>query len=169
MNEYRSAGYSGKFIGTDVHTTYIGLIDDADLWDEINGMLFVLPNRWWNEEGTLIDLINQIVYEYHSPEEAEHFINSGSAYLAAHQIYQMLEIIREAVGSVGPESFNSQALYEAATAFTLDIDGVDRYSFDETKRTSTDYVGIYEANAAEEDLLRVDPEWLPIPCIDTGD
>ena len=50
VEQYRSSGYTGKFLGTAVHTAFFNLIDDADIWDEIDGMRIIMPNSWWNEE-----------------------------------------------------------------------------------------------------------------------
>ena len=72
----------------------------------------------------------------------------------------MIEIIKNAVETVGPENFNSEALYDAATSFSFTLDGVENFaSFDETKRYAQNYYGIYEARADGENLFRADPEW----------
>ncbi len=85
-------------------------------------------------------------------------------------MYQTLEAIRNAVATAGLAAFNSQALYDATESLSVIVDGVERYSFSETKRTSTNVFGIYEAVEVEEDLFRVDAEWFPCkpPQISTG-
>lgn len=158
--EYRTAGYVAKFIGSDPHAAYMGLIDDADLWDELEGMLFARESRWWNEDGELIDLTKAILYENHS-DSAEKIIRTGVGYLAVSQVYLMLEIIKEAVEAVGPEGFNSQALYDAAKSFSLSIDNCS-FSYSDTKRIAHDCLGIYELRAKDKDLFRRDPDWQPI-------
>ena len=74
----------------------------------------------------------------------------------------MLSIIADAVETVGPENFNSQTLYEAAESFSMTVDGIPRYSFGKDKRWMIDMFGIYEARSADEDLFRIDPEWIPV-------
>lgn len=59
---------------------------------------------------------------------------------------------------------DSEALYDAANSFSLTIDDVERYSFDEDKPTAVNFVGIYRATVAEEDLVRADLDWQPIVC-----
>jgi hypothetical protein len=161
--EYRAAGYTGKFIGAVAHTAMLGQIYDAHLWDEIDGTLILNTSRWWNDEGTFVDLSKDLLYKNHSGE-AENIIRGGSGYLGVHVVYQMLEIIRQAVEAVGPENFDSEALYNAAQSFSLTIDGVELYSYTETKRASMNYMVILEARGAEEDLFRVS-EWVPIICV----
>lgn len=73
----------------------------------------------------------------------------------------MLEIIKNAVETVGPANFDSQALYDAATSFSFTLDGIDGIAtFDKTKRYVQNYYGIYEAREDGENLFRVEPEWL---------
>jgi len=159
-NEYRSAGYGAKFIGTDVHTPFLGLVDEAGLWEELDGMLFIRCSQWYGEEGPTIGLVNSILEEKHA-HDAEEIRKSGSGYIAGTQACLMLEIVKKAVSEVGPENFNSQALYDAATSFRFTLDGIEDFAtFDETKRYVQNYYGIYEASASERDIFRVEPEWV---------
>ena len=160
--EYRGTGGSAKFIGNHAYMAFFGMIDDARLWDEIDGMLFIRVSRWWNEEDEEIDLAQKVLHEYH-PDEAEDIIRAGTGYLGGIvKAYMMFEIIADAVEAVGPENFNSQALYNAAESFSLITDGLEKESFSETRRASTNYLAIYELRAAEKNCFRADPEWLPI-------
>jgi len=159
--EFRSTGSSSKFIGNEPHLAYMRLIDDADIWDELDGMLVASASRWWNEEGQLIDLAKRLLHDNHSGS-ANDVMEAGCGYLAVNNVYIMLEIIRQAVESVGPQNFNSQALYNAAQSYSLNLDGIERYSFSDSKRFSTNYIGIYEFKAASKDIFRADPEWQEI-------
>ncbi|NQT71627.1 MAG: ABC transporter substrate-binding protein [Chloroflexi bacterium] len=160
VEDYRRAGYTqAKFVGSDVPAAFLGMIDQAELWDEIDGMLFTRSSQWYNEEGLIIDLTNKLLNEEH-PSSAEDIRRMGSGYLSGQQIYMMIEIIKNAVETVGPENFNSEALFDAATSFSFTLDGVENFaSFDETKRYAQNYYGIYEARADGENLFRADPEW----------
>lgn len=61
---------------------------------------------------------------------------------------------------MGPENFDSQALYNAATSFSFSLDGIKEFAtFDENKRYAQNYYGIYEIDAAQKDLFRIDPQW----------
>ncbi len=161
VKEYRDSGYTAKLIGTDLHLALLGMVYDAELWDDLDEMIVVRTNRWWNEEGELIDLTKRLLYENH-PDRAEEIMREGNGYLGIQQIWVMLELIADAAESVGVENLSSQAVYEAAKSFSMTIDGIELNSFDETKRTSLNYLRIYEIRGAEEDLFSLSPDWIPI-------
>ncbi|NQT72805.1 MAG: ABC transporter substrate-binding protein [Chloroflexi bacterium] len=163
VEQYRKAAYTAKFIGCDVHTAFFNMITSAKLWDEIDGMPIVKGGfYWWYEGGELANLAETILYKYH-PDEAEEIIQSGAGYTAlANCFYPMLEIIADAVEAVGPENFNSQALYDATTSYSLIIDGVEKSSFTDTRRYALTHYSIYEASASDETMVRLDPDWIPV-------
>ena len=107
-----------------------------------------------------MDLTKQLLYENH-PDEAEIIRSMGNGYLTVMPVYVMLEIISDAVNAVGPEDFDSEALYQAAESFSLSIDGFD-FGFNKNKRTAVDYLGMYEIRAAEKDIFRIGSDWIPI-------
>ena len=159
--EYRNAGGRATLIGNGAHTAILQLLHDAEAWDEIDGMLYVLANKWWTDEGDLVELSRELLYEKH-PDSAETIIRSGVGYLTIYMPYIMLEIIRDAAETVGPENIDSQALYGAAESFSLTVDGVDMYSFVGKKiRSVSNYHMVLEAKANEKDLFNVS-DWLPI-------
>ena len=161
VKEYRAAGHTeAKFIGSDTQAAFLGMMDASELWDEIDGMLFLKTPRWWHEEGEIIDLVMQLLYENH-PDDAEKIIRSGNGYLAMNQMYPMFQIIADAAEAVGPQNLDSQALYDAATSLLLMIDGTQRFSFSEEKRDAIDAFAIYEARATEKDIFRLHDEWYP--------
>ncbi len=160
VREYRMAGGKAKLIGASTHAAFLGNISDAGLWPQINGMLLIGSSRWWNEEGTIINLTKKLLTENH-PEKAAEIMRSGVGYITIVNQYQMLDLIAQTVKSVGAENFNSEALYETAQSYTLTIDGAPRYSFSPTKRWATNLYATYEARAAEETLVRLHKEWYP--------
>jgi len=161
VKQYREAGYTkATFIGSDTQAAFFAAIDAAELWDEIDGMLFLKTPRWWNEEGEMINLVKQLLHENH-PNQANEIIRSGNGYLVMNQLYPMFSIIADAAEAVGPQNIDSQALYDAATSFTLTIDGAQRFSFGEDKRRMIDMYGVYEARGAEKDIFRLHDEWYP--------
>ena len=163
VKEYRSAGHDAKFIMADTHAAFVGMMDAADIWDQIDGSLFVRASRWWTEQGQMIDLTNQILDDNHSPSEAESIRRMGSGYLAiGSSLYIMLDVIRHAVENVGLQNFNSQTLYETAQSYSMTIDGIERFNFTNTKRHSNNHVLIYKASEAERDLVRVSEDWVPL-------
>lgn len=158
IREFRDVTDRGTFLGTDVHAAFTGMFDSADLWDEADGMLFIRLSQWWNEEGTIIDLTRKLVQENH-PGRATEIMRNGCGYLAVENFVMMLEIVKKAVENVGAENFSPEALYDAARDFTFVVDGVQRYSFTETKRYGGDCYGIQRADGERKDLFRVDPGW----------
>jgi len=161
VDGYRAAGYDATFIGTDPHAGFLDMIDKAELWDEIDGMLFIRGSRWWTEEGVIIDLTKEILQANHA-SSAEEIKRSGVGYLSTSCIYQLMQIIRNAAANAGPQNLDAQAVYDATVNYTEVIDGVDRYSFDQTKRCSTNYYVIYAADQERKDLFRADADWIPV-------
>lgn len=161
VKEFRDAGYKSKLIGTDAHGAFLGLIDDADLWDDVDEMLIIQAPWWWTEDSTLINLARTLLYENHSEIDADETIRMGNGYISVIPIYVMLEVIADAVEAVGPDNFDSEALYQAAKSFSMTIDGFE-FGFDESRRTAVDHLGIYQIRAAEEDVFRYNNEWVNI-------
>ncbi len=161
VKQYREAGYAATFLGTGAQAAFQGLITDARLWDEIDGSYFILPSGWWNDDNEIINLTKELLYQKH-PNSADDIMRKGASYISIDGIYQMLDIIVDALETVGPEDFNSQALYEAAQSYSQNIDGVTRASFSKTKRSSIDHLAIYEVNGAEKDMFQVHNELYPV-------
>jgi len=159
VKEYRAAGCTGKLLGTDVQSAFLGVIHDARLWDELDGALFTRSVEWWNEEGPIAELAKSLVQQYHRGE-ASSIMRTGS-YFAVNQVYQTLEIMKDAAAEAGPENMNSEDIMRAAETFSRMIDGLEMYSLSKTKRTTINYNAIYEARGEEKDIFRVS-NWLPI-------
>ena len=160
-DELRDAGSDAKLIGTDTHAAFLGLVDKGNLWDEVDGTLLIRSSLWWNEEeGEMIDLTRDILHRYRADSAEEIMITNG--YLGVNSIYQVLDIIRRAAETVGPDNLDSMALYDAAQSASLVLDGVERYSYSETKRDAVDNFVIYEIDGAKKDMIRADPEWVPV-------
>ena len=156
----KAAGESSTLIGTEVQCAFMGVIEHNDLWDELDGSLFIRVTPWYHETGKMIDLINQILNEKHSPEDVQRFKKEGVGYLSAKQSYLMLDIVREAVEEVGPENFDSHALYNAANTWSYDMAGIeDFFSYDEKKRMSQNYYAVYEADGDNKTLNRIS-DWM---------
>lgn len=162
VKEYRNEGYTAKFIGTAAQAGFLGLISDAGLWEEIDGMVFVGLAAWWGDGTEVSNFIEEILYRYRA-SEAEEFIRQGSGYGAVDGINQMMEIIADAVKLAGPAGFESSVLYEAATSYTQTTStGEVRASFTETKRASIDRLAVYVADGAAKDLVMVTDEMTPV-------
>ncbi|MFO8102442.1 MAG: ABC transporter substrate-binding protein [Dehalococcoidia bacterium] len=160
VKQYREAGGQGNFIGNGPHFAFLNVIDDANLWDEIDGMLVVTPTKWWGEDGELVDLREKLLYASHSESKAEEIKRMGGAYNAMDNIYIIIDIIRRTAEKYGPQNINSETLYETAKSYSLVIDGVERYSYGETKRYAANYYRIYEASEEDEQYIQTNDEWL---------
>jgi len=156
---FRKSGATAKFICGEAHAPFFNYAAQAAGWDALDGSLFVLPNRWWNEDAQIPNLANDFIEAYH-PGKAEEFQGSGSSYLGPiGQFYGVFTILKETIEQVGAENFTSQSFYDTATSFSMTYDGCEEWNFTDTKRTAWNYVGIYELSAAETGLVRADPEW----------
>ncbi len=158
--QYSDAGGKAKFVGVDAHAAFFSLISDAGMWEEVDGMVFARESAWWNETGELIDLTRKLVEENH-PDRADEIKESGVGYLATSHALATCETIKSAAEEAGPANIDSDALYQAAQNLVLTVDGIEHYSFSETKRLGNNHVAIYEARAADEDMFRIS-EWLPL-------
>ena len=137
------------------------MVHTGNLWEQMDGMLFIRSSRWYNEQGPIIDLTNKFLDEKR-PSEADSIRQEGAGYIAVKQTFLMLDIVRQAVENVGAENFNTQALFDAANSWSYSLYGIEDFnSFTETKRFSQNYYAVYEARAAEKDIFRLHDEWLP--------
>ncbi|MFO8102360.1 MAG: ABC transporter substrate-binding protein [Dehalococcoidia bacterium] len=162
MEDFRSAGGTAKFIGTDLPLAFLRFFDKADLWEQADGSLFIRSSRWYNETGEMIDVTNQLLEEKYFAEKAEDILSQGCTYIGTKHAYLMLDIVRQAVEEAGAENFDSAALYDAAISWSYEYENIpDFASFDEEKRISQNYYAIYEARASGKDIYRVHDEWLP--------
>lgn len=163
IGEYQDAGYTATFIGTDAHPSYLGLMAQDIGWEGFDGMLFSLPNRWWSEDAEVPNLANQLLEDYHSESEAEQIKWAGISYIGSFGMwYAALNVLAEAINEAGPANFDSQALYDTAQNFSMTFGGCEEWNYTETKRTNWNYLGIYEADASVQDLVRKDPAWQPV-------
>ncbi len=166
--QYRQENGRAKFLGFESQSTVLGLAAQTAGWDGLDGSLFMLPNRWWNEEAELSVLSNRLLNENH-PEKAAEIRGSGSSYIGGiTEWYGVLEIIAKTVEDYGAENFDSQALYDTASSFSTAYDACKEWNFSKEKRTSWNYVGIYELRAEDQDLMRHDPDWYPIIYTSNG-
>jgi len=162
VRQYREAGAEGKFILCEPHQAFMQQVEDAGLWDELDGTLALRSSRWWNEEGDLINLTKEVLYASR-PGSAEKIKRMGVGYIGASNIYQVLESIKLAVETVGKDNFNAEALYDAVQTLSLDVDGIEAmYTFSPTKRSSNNYFGVYYIDGARKDLFRLKEDWYPI-------
>jgi len=164
MKQFREAGGTARFLGTDAQAAFIGLIYSSVGWEDLDGMPFALSVRWWNEPGyELVDLTWDLLEEKH-PDRIASAVFGGTSYIGTlHTCYGILHIIGETVKEVGAQNFSSRALYETAETFSMTFDGGKGWNFRPTRRTPWNYLGIYKASAAEEDLVRVGADyWHPV-------
>lgn len=158
--QFRAAGGTAKFLGTDAHLTFLGQIDDAGLWNEFDGSLFVQTGIWWTDEGEIVELAKDMLNRYH-PQQAAEIRRTGVGYITIYNFEVMFETIGRAVAAVGADRFDSRAFYDAAVSFSATING-HANTFSDTKRTSSDQAAVYELRSADEDVFKAHHGQLPI-------
>jgi len=162
VEAYRTAGYTAAFIGPmGGHSTFLGSIHDAHMWEEIDGMIFTGIAAWWGDGTEAADFMEEILYRYRA-DEAEGIMRRGSGYGAVDTTKQILQIMANAVEAVGPENFDSDALYNSAILYSRTVGGEIWASFSETKRASIDRLPIYKADGAAKDLFMVSDGAIPV-------
>lgn len=159
--DYRDREYTARFIGTEALSAYRGSLMNTVVWETLDGMVTAQSTRWWNEHYPIVDLAEQLLYQYH-PWEAEDVIDAGVGYVGGiQQFYFALDLLRQAIEEVGLENFDGQAFYDTAIGFQETYEGLPERGFTPTKRYATDHVAMYEWRTAAEDLVRIS-DWLPV-------
>ncbi|MFO8010526.1 MAG: ABC transporter substrate-binding protein [Dehalococcoidia bacterium] len=168
VKSYRQAGGEGKFISTEPGAAFLGLIDKMGLWEEFDGSIYVLSTSWYNEEGEIAELMNQLLEDYHSPTEVNDIRINGCGYRAVKQALMICDIIKDTIDRVGIENFSREELVNTSVQWSFDLDEIENFqNFTETKRFSQNYYGIFEVVVDEsrqpwEYMTRVsDPIWIP--------
>lgn len=159
--QYRDGGGKATMLTTDTQVAFMGLVGDADLWDELDGMLALRSTKWWGEKGPLIDRTNEILQRYHGDDAAE-IRRRGSGYLGITHAYIVVDTIRRAAGNVGAANVDGPAILEAAKSVSLVVDGVERFSFGPDKRFATNYYRMYRLDGAAQDLVAISDNWFPV-------
>ena len=166
--EYREAGYEAKFIGTELHVAFNGMIDKSGLWDEFDGMLLILAAGWYNDENdATVEMINSLLKSNYAEARINEILTNGAAYRSSLRIHMICDIIRQTVAEVGAENFSTEALAQTAKAWSFSYGDIEDFSnFTETKRFSQNYYGFYEFDVAGsnphswEYVKRIDPNWV---------
>jgi len=162
MKEYRNRGCTGKFFSTESVAAYRGLVVDSVGYEAVDGMLESHPTRWWTESFPMVDLAKELLETYH-PDEYEAFIHAGIGYIGGfQQCYAFYEILQEALETVGFEQFDGEAFYNTATGYSATWEGYEEWNLTDTKRYTWNYTGIYRWSAADSEIIRAVPEWLPL-------
>ncbi len=160
VTAYQDVDGKGKFLGTDAHVAFMGMVGKADLWEAMDGMYVVRPFSWWTDDGVYMDLTRDILNENHT-DSADEIMQEGVGYLTVMPAVMLLEAIKGTVEEVGAANFASEHLYDYLIDFSMEFDGC-HHSFSNTKRTSNDYLNIHELDAERKDLFRAHEEWIPI-------
>lgn len=161
VKDYVNAGYSkAKFLTGDNHTSFVGLLDDMGYWPKIDGMINITQSEWWTEDAEYSNFARELANTYRS-DMMSTILRNPKGYNSFANGLHALETIRIAAETVGPENIDSQALLRAAEQLIIEFDGIQRFSYSPTKRTSPDRLAIYEAVGQDKSFVPVS-EWLPI-------
>jgi len=162
VKEYYDKGYKATYIGPSLLGAFVGHLVDMFGWEPpLDGWYSNSICRWWNQESPIVDLAHTLLERYR-PKQAEEMMHQGSSYLGGTQnFYTILQVVQQAVQSVGAENFSASAFYDAAINYTMHLEGYPEWSFGEGKLYLTDDVEVYKWEDSAEDLIRVS-DWLPI-------
>jgi hypothetical protein len=162
VNQFRDKGYNAKFIGSEAQAAFRGLAVDSCGWDRVDGMLNIIRIRWWNESSWLVDLAKQCLKQEH-PADYNSIVHSGLGYVGTFQeYYAFFEVLRKAIEDVGAANFNGQAFYNTALNYQGQWPDYVNWGFNTTKRWCENAVGIYKWSKADQDIVRLVPDWVPV-------
>lgn len=157
----RSSGSQARLIGGSPHTGFFTLLDDANAWPLVDGMLIIYTGGYWGQDDKLIILQEKIMRDYH-PDNVEE-LQRSSGYGALGPYLMLGDIIAKTVDVTGPEGFNSEALHDTAQSWYYPMDERPKgYSFSSTKRYMINDLCVQELSAEQKTLVRNDPNWYPI-------
>lgn len=160
IREYASSYSKAVFLGADNQGSFMKIANDMGIWPSMDGMLFIFQTEWWDEDAELPNLIKTLIDRYR-PGELAKIMEGGKGYMSVPNGMMILESIRNAAAAVGPENVDSEAIYEGAQSMKILFDGVQRFSFTETKRSGVDRLAIYEVDSSRKTMSRVS-EWFPV-------
>ncbi|MFC2027720.1 ABC transporter substrate-binding protein [Chloroflexota bacterium] len=167
IKSFRQAGGEGTFISTPASAGFFSMIDQTGLWDEFDGALYILSSKWYNEEGPIIDFINQLLDDYHSPSEAKDFRSEGG-YRSVKQAQMLCEIIKETIDRVGVENYSTEELVNTTKQWSFDLGEIEDFqNLTETKHFSQNYYTISEIKVdPSKEVWQYmtsisDPKWIP--------
>ena len=161
IDEYFQKGGTGTFVSTEAPSAYVGYITESAGWEAVDGHFNVQTWGWWNLPWPKVEYAKEVLQRYH-PDEADELTRSGMGYLGGGlmQLFA-LEILVEAVNSVGVGEFDGQAYYDTAVDYTKTWEGFSERGFTETRRYVSQHNIVLEWRADQEDLVKVS-DWLPV-------
>lgn len=163
VKEYRNAEYKAKFLGSNSHAAWLRVYSDADILDDLDGMIITMPTPYWDQEVHTVELARNLILKRSGPDELDDMIGEGLTYVSQiHSTYGLLQLIAETVERVGAQNLDSQALYDTAIQMSFNLAGND-WTWSETDRTSWDYVMMYKFDAVEGNFVTADTEWYLLP------
>lgn len=161
VEQYRAKGYQSKFFGQEGVASFWGYVTDKVGFEALDGSVFWVGAAWWSDPYPVVDLLKQLLNEYH-PAEADKIMRESIGYIGGGvQMYFFLQLLQQAIEEVGAEDFDGQAFYDTAVNFKLTMEGFEEWGFSATKRYCQDHGRIHKVNAEAEDLEIVG-EWVPL-------
>ena len=163
--DYTKAGHSkATFLASEPQTAFLGLITDSGRWNEIDGTLFAMNARWWDQEMDEFHAIARRIITASYPHDSatiRDIKQSGRSYITVSLFAFMCDIIKTAAENVGPENLDSQAIYEAAQNFSFYVDNLEWANFSPTKRNGYNYFIMSKADEDSQTLVTIS-DWLPV-------
>ena len=162
VEQFRGKGYTtAKFFGQEGVASFWGYVTDKVGFEALDGSVFWVGAAWWSDPYPVVDFLKGLLHEYHQGE-ADKIMRESIGYIGGGvQTYFFLQILQQAIESVGAENFDGQAFYDTAVKFKITMEGFEEWGFSATKRYCQDHGRIHEVNAETEDLEIVG-DWVPL-------
>jgi ABC-type branched-subunit amino acid transport system substrate-binding protein len=152
--EFRSKGYTAKFVGLDSLSAYWDYMLDTIGSEELDGALIGQTWPLWVHPAPIVQYLKDLAYENYPADKADSLIYGNCGWISGgSQTYLLVECLREAIEAVGAENFSSQAFYDTAENFTPDLPGFEEMGWTPTERRIYRYIGMYEYSYAVGDFV----------------
>ncbi len=160
--EFRTKGYTAKFVGLDSLSAYWDFMLEAVGSKEMDGALIGQTWPLWVHPAPIVDYLKDLAYENYPADKAESLIYGNCGWISGGaQAYLLVECLREAIEAVGAENFDGQAFYNTAINFSPDLPGFEEMGWAPGERRIYRYIGMYEYSYAEGDFI-VLKDWVRV-------
>jgi len=160
IDQYRSAGYTGRVIGSDSLAAYQGAVVGKVGWTDVDGTLTTHGWGWWTLDAPEMELVTELLFTNH-PSEAYDIRRAGVGGAGGGlQTHFFLQLVKAVIEEVGAENFDGPSFYEAAQNTTVSIEGCGQLSYVGGDRGGRHEYNIWRWSAEAEDLVLASDGWL---------
>jgi len=153
INQFRDAGWNGRFLCTDAITAFMGMVVDACGRESMEGSHGWARGPFFNYPSPIVDLYEEVVNMYAPDKAAEGYFDQAGGVITFGNFLWFMDLIRAAIEEVGADNFDGEALYNTAISFKKTYEGHPEEGYSETERFIPKHTMIWRWNA-EADTLR---------------